>query len=260
MVHLNELHDKYGEKGLTVLAVAKQDRSSVEDFVEEFEARYPTVVEKSDSMRAYGRTSFPSAVLIGSNGCILWLGHPGDLQDARIDQALEESKILPAWPEALKSAKRAFGKEKYADALSKVEKEIAKEKLAEDDAAAAEGIRDWILWYGTSTLEAVKQDVEGGKYYEASVNLQHVADLYKRHELAKQADAALKDLLSDPDRKLEVKAGDKLAKVLREIEEDDLKPKKALLKLRPLLGKKYAETAAGKRAAELAEKLEAELD
>lgn len=258
MVHLNTLQEKYGEKGMTVLAISKQDRSAVEKFIEEFKPTYPTVSEKSDSMRAYARSSYPSSFLINSDGRILWLGHPGELGDGTIDQALENTKILPAWPDALDPVKKAFLKDKYTEALEKAQKDIERGELAEEDAAAAKGIVEWIEWYGNSTLEGAAADATGGKVYEAGLAYQHVADLYKHHELGEKADAALKELLSDKDRKLEFKAGEKLAKILEEIR--DLKPKKALQKLKPMLSKKYKETAAGKKAATVAEVLEKELE
>ena len=258
MVHLNEIHEKYGERGLSVVAVSSQDGSAVEKFIEEFQPKYPTVCEKSDSMRAYGRSSYPSAFLINTNGRILWLGHPGDLRDTSIDEAIESTKILPAWPDALSAARKVFLKDKYDDALAKVVKEIEKGALEGDDATAAGGIQAWLEWYGASALEGAAKEASEGKVYEAASTYEHVAAVYKKHDLAKQASAALKELLSDPDRKLEFKAGEKLAKIMEEIKE--LKPKKALLKIKPLLSKKYAETAAGKKAAEVAKALEAELD
>ena len=211
MVHLNELHEKYGEKGLTVVAVSKQDRSTVQQFVDEFGAVYPTVCESSDSMRAYGRTSYPSAFLIDTNGRVLWLGNPGGLGNGTIEEAIQNTKILPAWPDALKSARKSFLKDKYADALKKVSKELEREKLEGDDKTAAEGIQAWLEWYGTSALEGAKKEAADGKVYEAASTYEHVGDVYKRHDFEKQADAALKELLearrrgvlratSDPER------------------------------------------------------------
>jgi len=258
VVHLNEIYDKYGEQGLTVLAISKQDRSSVESFIEEFQPKYPTVCEKSDSMRAYARSSYPSAFLINSNGRILWLGHPGELPESTITQAIENTKILPAWPDALDGVKKDFLKDKYAEALAKAQKEIERGQLEEADAAAATRIVEWLEWYGSSALEGAAADVEAGKVYEAGLAYEHVGALYKHHELGEKADAALKELLADKDRKLEYKAGEKLAKILEEIKE--LKPKKALVKLKPMLAKKYRETAAGKKAAAVAEVLEKEIE
>jgi hypothetical protein len=254
VVHLNSLQEKYAEKGLTVLAVSKQDAGSIRTFNEEQQAKYPTVAEKSDSMRSYGRSSYPSAFLLAANGRVLWVGHPGELPDSTIEDALANTKILPPWPEALDGSHKAFQKDKYDEAFSKVEKAIADGALPEEDKAAAEQIRDWFVWYGEISLEGAAKQVEGGRAYEASLAYKDLIAQYKKHELGIRAKTALDELMADPDRKNEVKAGEKLAKILEEIREE--KPEKALLKLKPMLGKKYEETAAGKRAAEIAKQLE----
>ena len=238
MVHLNELQKKYGEKGLTVVGVSAQGKGPVEAFIEEFGVEYPTVTAKMSSIQPFRSGGVPHAHLIDTDGRILWSGHPGELPDAKIDEAIENTKILPAWPD--------------------VEKAIEKGDLEEGDAKAAEGIQAWIEWYGKRALEGAKKDEGDGRYYEAAQAFELIADLYKKHEYATEAEAGLKELLSDPDRKKEVKAGEKLAKVLVEIADE--KPKKALKKLKPLLAKKYAETTAGQRAAEIAKELEAQLD
>ncbi len=258
MVHLNELQETYGERGLSIVGVAKQDRSSIATFVEELEVAYPTVNEKSDSMRAYGRTSFPSAFLIDTGGRVVWSGHPGNLSNGDIERTLEASRILPAWPDALRDVRRAFDKEKFTDALAKLDKHIASDRLDEDALEAAKGIRSWIVWFAESNLEGAARDLEAGKFYEAATTLEYVADTYRKHAHGEDAAAKLKELLGDKDAKLEVKAGEKLAKILADL--DELSAKKALKALRPLLGRKYEATAAGREAAALAEQLEAELD
>ena len=257
MGHLNELHEKYAEKGLTILAISQQDKSTVQSFVDELGAKYPTICESSDSMTAYGCTGFPSSFLIDTGGRIVWVGHPSGFTDAVVDEHLARAKILPPWPKALKDVKKAFGKQRFADALAKVEKHAESGKLDEAAQKDAEAIRDWLAWYGESRLEAADQDLEAGNFFTAARALEEIEELYKKHELAQKAAAKLDELLSDPERKLEVKAGEKLEKILAAIQGES--PKKALKKLRPLLGKKYAETEAGKRAKTLAEELEKKL-
>ncbi len=256
MGHLNELQEKYKDKGLTVLAISGQDKTAVSGFVEEFGAKYPTISESSDSMEAYDCNSYPSAFLIDTGGRITWAGHPGELQESAIDDLLANAKILPDWPDDLKDAHHEFEKLDYTKALEKTEKALEKDDLEEGLRATAEKIRDWLLWYGTARLEAAQADVDGGRFYEASVALEEVQDLYKHHDLADQAGKKLDELLSDKDRKLEVKAGEKLAKILEKIRGES--PKKALKLLKPMLSRKYEDTAAGKKALSLAEKLEKE--
>jgi hypothetical protein len=257
--HLNELQEKYGEQGLSIVAVSKEDSSSLEKFIEELGAEFPIVAEKTNSMRAYGKTSYPSSFLIGPDGRVLWEGHPGNLSDATLEEFLSNVKILPAFPDALQTVERAFRKDKYADALKKLQAALDRGSLEEEDAATGEEILAWLDWYATSSLESAAADVREEKYYEASVTYELIQDLYKGHDYAEQADAALKELLSDADRKLEVKAGRKLAAILAEIREEDLSPKKALKALQPLLTRKYENTRAGQQAAELAAELEEEI-
>ena len=256
MVHLNELQEKYGEKGLSVLSVARQDRSSIGTFVEELEVKYPTVNEKSDSMTAYGRTSFPSAFLIDTGGRVVWSGHPGNLSDGDIERTLESSRILPPWTPALKDVRKLFDKEKMGEALARLDKHIASERLEAEDLETAKSVHAWILWYGESNLEGAKRDQDGGKVYEAFVTLDYLADAFRKHAHGETAKTRLDELLSDKEAKLEVKAGEKLAKILVDLDPTDAKD--ALKALQPLLSKKYANTAAGRKAAELAAELEAD--
>ena len=249
MVHLDKLHEEMSAKGLTVVAVTKQDRSAVDKFIEETSATHPIVMEKTDSMRNYGCTSYPSAFLIGSNGRILWKGHPGGLQDSTVEEQLENAKLLPEFPKALSAARKSIAKDKFADAQKKVAKALAAGKLAEDEKTAAEQIDAWLTWYPDSTLEGATKDLESGRIYAAFLGYEHVADTYKGTDVAKRAAALAKELTSDKAHKLEIKAGAKFAKLKLEL--GDMTPKKAIKALQPLLGKKYAETQAGQEAAEL---------
>jgi len=257
VVHLNELQEKYAEKGLVILAVSRESRASVSKFVEEFEVKYPTICETTDSMSAYECSGFPSSFLIDTGGRILWADHPGHLQASYLEEQIKEAHVLPAWPDALKDVHKAFRKDKFAEALAKAEKHVSSGKLEEEIQQSAEQIRDWFLWYGPARLEAAAADEGAGRYFQAFQAYEEVATLYKGHDLAKDAKAAKVALLTDKERKLEVKAGQKLEKILDAIRGES--PKKQLKKLKPLRAKKYAETAAGKKARALAEELEKRL-
>ena len=72
------------------------------------------------------------------------------------------------------------------------------------------------------------------------------------------AKAEIKVLKGDKAHALEIKASEKLEKLKKEMREER-KPADKLKVLKPLLSKKYAETLAGKEAAEIAEDLEAKI-
>ena len=254
MVHLDKLKETYEEKGLTVLAITDEPRARVDKFVEETSAKHTIVIESSDSMRNYGRTSFPSGILVDPLGRILWVGNPGSLADSTISEALDAARILPAFPNALASARKSFDKDKFGDALGKVEKALAGSTLAEEERPAAEGIRDWLVWFAGSSVENAAKDLENGKVYEAWAAYELVAKGFKGREEAKRAAALAKDLLSDKTRKREVDAGRKLAKIKPTLPE--LSAKKAIKALTPLTSRKYADTKAGQAAAALIAALE----
>lgn len=255
MGHLDELDEKMKDKGLTVLAVTRQDRSAVDKFVEETGAKHPIVMESTDSMRSYGCTGFPSSFLIDPGGRILWSGHPGNLKDSQIEEALGQARILPDFPAALKSARKSFEKEKLSDAQKAVRKVLDGGKLEGEDQAAAEQIAAWFDWYADATLEGAGKDVEAGNYYEAWVAYNNVSRWYKGTDVSKRSAELAKQLLADGDQKAEIKAGDKLAKIQVVIR--GVSPKKALKALAPMTGKKYRDTKAGKKAAELIKQYEA---
>jgi hypothetical protein len=251
------MHEKYGEKGLTVLAISKQPKSDVEKFVEELEAKHPVVAESSDSMRAFGARSYPSSYLVGANGRVLWTGHPGNFSDALVEETLAKTRLLPALPKALAAHAKSLEKGKYGAVLAKVESEVKSGRhVAEEDRAAAVALEEWLRWYATSNLEAAeaqaKTDAHG-----AWVALGDLEGLYKGHALGAQAKTAAAKLKADPATGLEIKAGEMLVSIRKDLgDEDDLEKVAAALK--PLLSKKYAETRAGRVAAALAEGKEPE--
>jgi thiol-disulfide isomerase/thioredoxin len=75
--HLNDLHEKYGAKGLRILSFTDQSRKGIELFLKHTPIRY-TVGAGSDLSAAYGVTGIPYAFLVGKDSKILWHGAPSD--------------------------------------------------------------------------------------------------------------------------------------------------------------------------------------
>lgn len=254
MVHLDKLAEEKQAKGLTVIAITKQSRAAVDAFITETGAKHPIVIESTDSMAAYGCNSYPSSFLIGPNGKILWTGNPASLTDAKIDEELARIKLLPAFPKTLSAVKKAIDKEKFAAAQTTVTKVLEAGKLEGEDKTAAEQIVEWLAWKADSAIEGAGKDVEAGNFYNAWTAYSEVARGFKGAAIGKRADGLAKALLADADKKAEIKAGDKFAKL--KIKVRDMSPKKALKALAPMTGKKYRDTKAGKAAAALITKLE----
>jgi thiol-disulfide isomerase/thioredoxin len=75
--HLNDLHDRYGPKGLRILSFTDQSKKGIEAFVARMPITY-TVGAGSDLYAEYGVSGIPHAFLIGKDSKILWSGNPGE--------------------------------------------------------------------------------------------------------------------------------------------------------------------------------------
>ncbi|TAJ11850.1 MAG: redoxin domain-containing protein [Planctomycetota bacterium] len=138
---MNELQEKYGAKGLSVLAVTSEAKSETEKWVAEKGAHYAYAYDKGGALaRYFGVSGIPAAALVNAQGVVVWRGHPGALPSAQIESALVGalSKPLFEWPKSADAARGAFGKRDFAGALA------AADKLAPADKEIADAIRGYV--------------------------------------------------------------------------------------------------------------------
>ncbi len=102
--HLNALHLKFKEKGLVVIGqnVEGKDQSPVKAFVKKMGDRmtYPVALDQMSGsgqssmakmwLEAAGLNSIPSAFLVGKDGRLVWMGHPNELKETMIEEALAD--------------------------------------------------------------------------------------------------------------------------------------------------------------------------
>jgi thiol-disulfide isomerase/thioredoxin len=100
--HLNEISQKFKDKGLVVIGqdVWETDESKVKPFVEKMGDKMTYRVALDDKsekekgamaetwMEAAGQRGIPAAFLVGKDGKIAWIGHPMGLQESVIDEVL----------------------------------------------------------------------------------------------------------------------------------------------------------------------------
>jgi hypothetical protein len=237
----------------------------VDGFVEALKPIYPILCEASTG--AYSTGGVPQAYLIGADGTVVWQGHPAGLKDDDIEEHLKKlekgdrvstwaftlSRQLPPVPEKLAGAQKMLEDMKFGAALKSVEGALA--RLEGDEKAAGEAVRDWIAKRGRDGIEKAATLHRDGQVYKAFLKYEELEELFKGHDLSKEAKNAAKALKSGKETGLEIKASEKLEQVKKDMagEKD---PEDKLKCLKPLLAKKYADTAAGKEAAKLAEELE----
>jgi len=100
--HLNEIQNRFKDKGLIVIGqnVSERNDSGVAPFVKKMGAKMTYRVALDDKsqdkdgkmaktwMEVAGRDSIPTAFLVDANGNIAWIGHPMALKDSVIEKAL----------------------------------------------------------------------------------------------------------------------------------------------------------------------------
>jgi len=123
--HLNEIHNKYKDKGLVVIGqdCLEQDESLVDPFIKKMGDNMTYRVALDDKkgsepgkmvetwMAAAGRRGIPTAFIVNNEGKIAWIGHPMELKDEVIDQILDGKYDLKKAATDYATAKAAQDKE-----------------------------------------------------------------------------------------------------------------------------------------------------
>jgi thiol-disulfide isomerase/thioredoxin len=103
--HLNDLHNKFKDKGLVVIGqdVWENDTAAVEPFVKKMgeQMSYRVALDTPEEgsrgkmadtwMKAAGRTGIPSSFVVDKRGLIAWIGHPMELKEPLLQKVLNGS-------------------------------------------------------------------------------------------------------------------------------------------------------------------------
>jgi thiol-disulfide isomerase/thioredoxin len=112
--HLNEVHEKYKDKGLIVIGqdVWERDESLVEPFVKKMAEKMTYRVALDDKskeeegamaetwMKAAGQNGIPAAFVVNRQGKIAWIGHPMSLKEQVLEDILADRYDLKKWDDA----------------------------------------------------------------------------------------------------------------------------------------------------------------
>ena len=198
MPHLNELQDKFGEQGLSIIGVTGEAKSNTESWVRAKGVQFPYAYNKgSVLMKELGLTGLPSAVLVSPTGTIVWQGHPGNLQASEVEKNLEGALKTPLWnwPAEASAVKKTLRKKQYAKALA------AAEALAGNGNAEGEAIRDAVKAFIAGKAAAVSSLVDKGDYLGATNLAKTVSKSLKGLPEAEEVKAAVARMKADKQSK-----------------------------------------------------------
>jgi thiol-disulfide isomerase/thioredoxin len=159
--HLNEIHNKFKDKGLVVIGqdVWEQDEDEVPKFLKQMGDKMTYRVALDDKkgsekgkmaetwMEAAGQNGIPAAFVVSKTGHIAWIGHPMSLKEKTLED------VLAGNFDATKAA---------ADYQKKQEQEEKKGEVFQNFRKAAEA-KDWATAEGhLNELEKVVDEDERG--------------------------------------------------------------------------------------------------
>lgn len=156
--HVNELHQKFKDKGLVVIGqnVWENDTSKVDPFIKKMGEKmtYRVALDSMEGsskgqmadtwMKAAGQNGIPTAFVVNKEGKIAWIGHPMSLKESLLEEVLAGKFDLAKAASAYESKTKRqaeeqtiwqdFNKHKKAKAWDEAEAALTKlENLQPDD-------------------------------------------------------------------------------------------------------------------------------
>ena len=243
------MQEKFGPKGLSILAVTDEGAGDTEKWVRNKGAQYAYAYDKGGKLaRHFGVQGIPHAVLVDATGTVVWKGHPGALEERTLEQALTGALAKPLydWSAAAAGAKSAFVKHNYKAALEQAG------KLGEGDGGPE--IVKAIQAVVSANVESMKAAHEKGDFLGARSRATELSkDLVGLPELA-TATQMLADIAANKDAASVIKGQEKVAK-FRSGKLSKRKEVQAAMESLQKLAKEYSGTYAEKEANELIREL-----
>jgi thiol-disulfide isomerase/thioredoxin len=95
IAHLNELEQKYHERGLQIVGITGEDKAVVEAFRARVPMDYTVALDGDQTIaREFQVQAIPQAWLLDKDGRIIWSGHPMELDEQTL------ARVLPTHPAA----------------------------------------------------------------------------------------------------------------------------------------------------------------
>ncbi len=200
--HLNEIANKYKDKGLVVIGQDcwERDDEAVEPFVKKMgdKMTYRVALDdksKSDKgamaetwMEAAGRDGIPSGFLVDKKGLIAWIGHPMELKEKTIEAVLDGTFDVKKAATEANTEKENMDKLRviFTDlqkAMQAGKWDVANAKLTEAEKIVPENLKDSIQMARFAVLVGQK-DYPAAYKTAGEISDAHVDNPMLQNELA----------------------------------------------------------------------------
>jgi thiol-disulfide isomerase/thioredoxin len=255
---LNALHDKYGPKGMTLLACGEQDRKTVEPWIAEKGVKFAWALIDTPTGELFKKdwptAGYPHSFLIDATGRIAWQGHPQMIPPGTIEPLLKGTTQAPLLPKSLEAQQKLLDDGQWAAAKKSLEAFAAEGKGDKADVGWAKGTAEWIqqryeLWFPDA--EAL---VKQGLWWDAWKMLDEFPRRFEGMDGADKAKARAEEIRKTPEAEKDLRQGDDVAKARELVAKKNWNPAKLILTriLKEAKGTRHAD-----RAQELVEQVPA---
>ena len=252
--HLQELNDKFRERGFEIVAVSKEDANLIQTkLIDAKKVTYGVV--KADIGSIYETRGIPHCWVLDAEGKCIFKGHPSSVTAESVEEwvkNLAPTKVDREVAKEVKGAAESFNKGEYGKAQVEAVKVGAEatDELVKADAKYVEELVQKHVDIYTKKMEAART---AGDLVKLGKVMEEAAAKFKGSEQGDKWATEAKELVKSKEYKDTLKAQEDLDELKPKLE--DMKgssAKKALEKI----AKKYPDTPAGKEAAELAKRYE----
>jgi len=223
---INGIYDKYGPKGLTVLAYGEQDKNDVEPWIAKHNVRFPWVTIDTPTAEAFKRIwpapGMPWSYLIDVDGKIVWQENPRNMQNPGVfkpgtmEPLLARTTAAPELPGALAEQQKLLDEGLWSAAKKSLDDAVSKGSLSKVDAGWAKETAAWIVRRHDAYLADADALCKKGWWWDAWDMMNDFPRRFEGMDGADKAKAKADEIRKTADAEKDLKVGDDVVK-LREL-------------------------------------------
>jgi len=234
-----------------IVGVTNEQDALVKKWIADKKPKYAIdEVAGDDADKAYGIKGFPHSYLVGADGNVIWSGHPGNLSEDAIEQALEKCSFVPAVPAQWKAINASITAKEYGKAWVAIGKELAK---GENEPLAK--TKDAIEKLAKEKADSADALAQSNDYAAAMGPLDESTRIFKGMPAADDAAKKLKEWRADKEIKVQLSAADDWKKAEALEKAGDPASRKKAAQSYGEIAKKAKGTPIGDRAQAAADRL-----
>lgn len=237
---INGIYDKYGPKGLTVLAYGAQDRALVEKWISEKGVKFPWVLidtaTQEEFKREWPAPGMPWSYLIDVDGKIVWQENPRNMQNPGVlKPGTMEPLLAAAWapallPKALADQQKLLDDGTWAAAKKSLVDAASGGKLDKTDANWAKETAAWLDRRHDVALAHADELCKKGWWWDAWDEMTDFPHKWEGMDGADKAAAKAAEIEKTPDAEKDMTLGKDVAKARSLVAAKNWTPARLLLK------------------------------